>query len=363
VDEGREERCHHCPMGECGNAVSTILGNDRKTDEYRHVFFGEDEVRKRIVFICTLLFAAVATTQATADHLWRSRAPMPEVVEGTCDGVIGNKIYIAFGFSNGDSSRLRIYDIDTNTWSFGPAAPTAGRSEFYQGVAHGDRLYCLGGRSTTESWVFDVAMNTWESLTPSPDRRTGAAQDNVGNNIYAFGGREGSSPCSSSAKRTILRYDIDKDAWSPAGRLQVPRSDATATERGGRIYIFGGCDTDTYYDTVEVYNPRTQTSTLLSATMPGGPRADLASAYGGSNTIRVTGGHNDFAPVQPNHVIFNVSKKQFTVGTAMPTAPCSPGHRGEHDLVYKGGRIYAIGGACPALGTSIDRVDMLKLNP
>lgn len=319
----------------------------------------------------TIVLALAVTTlprAAVADHAWTSLTPMPEPREGACMGVIGNRIYVAFGFASGDTNDLRIYDIAKGTWSAGPSAPTAGRSEMYRGVVHDGTLYCVGGRSTPETWSFTPATGTWTQLASTPDTRVGATAAVQGNSIYLFGGRAGSVPCSGGTKSSVLRYDIDLDMWFPAGTMMVPRSDHTvaATQAFGRvIYIFGGCDGDSglYYDTVEAYDTKTETSALLPSTLPGGPRANLAAAVGGPHTVRVTGGHNNSAAVAPNHVIFDVDTLTFSAGTPMPTAPCPQPNRSEHDVVYQGGRIYAVGGACPAFGFSIASLDELKLSP
>ena len=220
-----------------------------------------------------------------------------------------------------------------------------------------------------ETWRFDPAQNAWLQLAPTPDVRIGSTAAGYNNAIYVFGGRDGFTPCSTSAKQTILRYDIDRDTWSPAGTMAVPRSDATAAEIGGRIYVAGGCDGgSSFHDTVEVYNPRRQTSTLLSATMPGGGRANPATAVDefSEHEIHVTGGWRPSGvgtDVQPNHVVLDVDKRTFSIGTTMPTH-CPPGAaRAEHELVYHPGALFAVAGACPAFGTSIANLDVLKMSP
>ncbi len=135
------------------------------------------------------------------------------------------------------------------------------------------------------------------------------------------------------------------------------------------MYIFGGCDDSSFLDSVEVYDPGTATATLLSVTLPGGPRADLAAAnpQDGSSaspghSIQITGGWSTAGSVTPNHIIFDVDSQTFTVGVEMPRH-CAPGvDRAEGESVYHGDRIYAVGGSCPAFGNSLDNLDMQKLS-
>jgi N-acetylneuraminic acid mutarotase len=318
----------------------------------------------RFILLVALACVLAGSPTALGGHVWTARAPLPEPVEGACTAAIGNAIYTAFGLSpaTGDTNLLRVYDVDDDSWSLGPSAPSTGRSEAYRGVAHGGKLYCLGGRplAPPNSFSFEPATGSWEILAPMPDPRVGTTAAAKGNDIYVFGGRQAGAPCSGPASGAIKRYDVDADAWFPAGNLVSARSDASAVRVGRFVYVFGGCDAQTFYDSVERYDTKSETSTLLFGAMPGGARANPAAARAG-HSIHVTGGWRTGAQVTPNHLLFR--KGSFTVGTEMPTH-CPPGiSRAEHELVRKGGRLFAVGGACPAFGTSLDEVDALKLRP
>src|SRR2546428_22994 len=130
--------------------------------------------------VAGLLFAgAQALADTTNTNPWVAGAPIPPDpagggltgrTEGACASVIGGKIYHADGFdpAGGDTAGLRIYDPTTDTWSLGPMAPAAG-SEFYEGVAHGGKLYCIGGRDNAGTpLIFDTATNTWSTGAAIP---------------------------------------------------------------------------------------------------------------------------------------------------------------------------------------------------
>ena len=317
-----------------------------------------------------------ALAEPTNDNPWVALAPIPEVagLEGHCTSLIANKIYTAFGFTQpSDTNSLRIYDIGTNTWVFGASAPTAGRSEHYRGVAKAGRLYCLGGRTTNETWSFDTVASTWSQKAAFPDTsHVGTTAATFGNSIFVFGGRSGRSPCSTGASAAVRRYDVDQDVWSPAGNMAVARSDATVARVGGFIYIFGGCNgPTTFFQSTEKYDPRTGTSVVINTTMPGGARADAAAGdpqNGGSanaaHRIHVTGGFNDSGvlPVAQNHLMYDVDENTFLVGVPMPTH-CAPGvNRAEHELVHGKDKVIALGGACPRGGSSLPQVDMQRLS-
>jgi Kelch motif len=321
-------------------------------------------MKKALITLVALGWTVFASPSAFGGHVWKERSPLPTPLEGACTAAVGNSIYAAFGLTPamGDTNLLRVYDIAQDAWSLGPTAPSTGRSEAYRGVAHGGKLYCLGGRPLTppNAFSFEPASGSWAVLAPMPQPRVGTTAATKGDDIYVIGGREEAAPCDGTASDAVLRYDVDADAWFPAGNLVSPRSDASAVRVGRFIYVFGGCDGGTFYDTIERYDTKTETSRLLAAVMPGGARANPAAAPAG-RAIHVTGGWRSGAQVTPNHLLFR--KSSFTVGTEMPTH-CPPGiSRAEHELVRHGGSIFAVGGACPAFGASISAVDALKLRP
>jgi hypothetical protein len=406
-----------------------------------------DLFRRSLALIVIPAALLAAQTSATADttawqtNPWQSLMQIPPDpaagantgrTEAACDAMIGGKIYSALGFNGGpggsqkDTTALRIFNPTTGLWTIGPSAPVA-KAEGYRGVAHGGSLYCVAGRtgsaaggfkpdSTTQS--FNPATLTWTKLAPMPSACNsgpcvGTTAVTYANNIFVFGGRDSADgPCTGTASREIYRYDIPSNTWVAAGSLPSPTSDATAARVGRYVYIFGGCDAKgssdpksaTYYNTVLKFDPRTQSVTTLSATMPTA-RANAAagdpqngSSANASHLIHVTGGlclnQSGGCPapdatgqvVKPNHIAFDVDQQQFTStpGTEMPRhcteegypyAPSTPpkyqpvfypatpeNDRGEHELVYGGDRIYAVGGACPGEGRSLDNVDMQMLS-
>jgi Kelch motif len=343
-------------------------------------------------------------------------------LEGHCDAKIGSNIYVAFGNNSttggsSDTHGLRVYNVPDNQWTIPPglapgSRPTEDRAEMYRGVAKGGQLYCVGGRSSTSNWKYDPPSNSWSQIPPIDQLRVGTSAATFANSIFLFGGRNAFAPCSSAAippgpakpgtpisanpaqNDNILRYDRDQNAWFNAGNLNEARSDLSVARVGRYIYIFGGCSSPTATgavtypaNDVEVFDPKTGVSSpLVGVTMPGGKRNNLqaadpqqGSSANASHLIHVTGGFNSNDPTLPpavdNHIVFDVdqcaSPKKcpnpggaFLVGKPMPDDECASANirRSEHELVYGGDRIFAIGGGCPGFGTSIADVEQQKLS-
>ena len=54
---------------------------------------------------------------------WTALTPLPAPIEGASIASIGNKIYAGLGYEAGNSRKMRIYDIDNDTWALGAMAP------------------------------------------------------------------------------------------------------------------------------------------------------------------------------------------------------------------------------------------------
>lgn len=183
---------------------------------------------------------------ALAGHAWTALASLPDPdgagfatgkTEGACAGVIGNKIYVAYGFDPGvgDTAFLRIYDIASNTWSLGPAAPAPVRSEGYRGVAHGGKLYCIGKRPVGAPDVvrFDPASGTWAVLSSMSDARAGTTAVVHGNAILVFGGRKSSVPAASAglSRRARPRRSSATTSTRTRGPTRATSSRSAPTRR------------------------------------------------------------------------------------------------------------------------------------
>ena len=220
------------------------------------------------------LFVVVGLTAVVALPLladskpgtWTELNPVPAVgigVEGMSVAPVGDRIIAALGYDFGDTNRTRIYDVASDTWSFG--APAPGTSSEGAGASHGGLFYTAGGRLgivRNDLWSYDPASDTWTVLAPMNHGRSGFPLAVYGNAIYAFGGRTGTGgPCSGGAMASSERYDIDKNEWTPIAPMPMTLSDRAAATIGSKIYVFGGCAgfSSGFVNRVDVYDPVTDT--------------------------------------------------------------------------------------------------------
>lgn len=307
--------------------------------------------------------AAMLPAVAGPGSSWTTLAPVPAVfggVEGMSVAQVGGEVIAALGYDRGagDTNRLRIYDIAGNSWSFGADAP--GFSSEGAGTAHGGLFYTLGGRgpfgARADIWAYDPETDTWDAtLAPMTHGRSGLGVAVVGNAIYAIGGRLGTGgPCSGAPLASVERYDIDTDTWSAAATLPSPRSDLAAAVVGGKIYVFGGCTSSVdILRAVDVYDPTTDTWSTAPADMPTA-RAAMYSVATKGQTVYVIGGWDGIGTGLHTNEAYSVSGDSWSAALPMPT------RRGEAAAVGHGGRIYVMGGAQPAFGTSVDANEAFK---
>ena len=287
--------------------------------------------------VCTFVNAA---SVANSPGSWVTSnlgevAPMPEGREGYCmgfssapvNGVDEDRIYVSHGYRGYDSNDLRAYDIDTDTWLSLSSAPTS-RSEGI-GVTHGGLLYCIGGRgfgvvNTVES--YDPSTDSWSTLSSMPTARAGLAASVIGNRIYTFGGNDGGGgPCTGNVLNVAEMYNIANCTWNPITPPPLPVSHGVSVEKGGNIYLIGGCSQpggsftqQTEVDNVQIYDPVTDSWTQ-GAVMPTA-RASMAVGVLG-NTIYSIAGYSTSAFTNLNVVeAYNRNKDTWSTKTPKPRA-------------------------------------------
>ena len=158
---------------------------------------------------------------------------------------------------------LKAGDIDT--WIEGFSDMPTARNYITSEVIDG-KIYVIGGQSgktstscTGKVEVYDPITDTWETKTPMPTIRYGLASAVVNGKIYAIGGY-GKIPGTNTFGylNTVEVYDPATDTWETKSNMPTNRGDLTSAVINGKIYVIGG-----YFkgavNTVEAYDPATDT--------------------------------------------------------------------------------------------------------
>lgn len=288
--------------------------------------------------------------------VWQANAPMPMPREGTCQGAVGNRIYVTHGYGppTGDSNTNQIYDVARNAWSMGTPA-TVRRSEGV-GWPHAGRLYCIGGRGfdplgpsfgvLNSNEIYITSQDVWIRGAPMPTPRAAFALTEVGGKLYAIGGRNGSAPRSGAPLNNNEVYDPAHDTWTVATPMPTPRMDVVSTTHNGKIYVVGGYNQvlcGGACNRLEIYDPATDTWTV-GAPMPT-PRSSLTVAVFGNTLYAIAGATNNFRLTGINEA-YDIDKGTWA------EAPRKPTPTAETFAVRHGDEIFIIGGGYFGVGFS-----------
>ena len=171
---------------------------------------------------------------------------MPNPTYGLRAKFVNGKLYAISGFMFGGNPDTRIYDPVTDHWSFGAPLPADILRHFFGCAVVGTKIYVIGGDcgcgppgGRDQTYAYDTATNTWNT-TPLAVLPGGArsflAAVNLNGKIYAIGGVDTSGQYSDR----VDIYDSSTDTWSSGTALPAARSNMAAEAINGKIYLAGG---------------------------------------------------------------------------------------------------------------------------
>jgi len=318
---------------------------------------GKMNCKKPILLMMTLtvtmtlvnssMFAAFAADMPSP--FWRTKAAMP-TARGQTATVVGDDglIYVMGGFAGGAPFNIvQAYNPLTNAWT--AKAPmlqvTRGASV---AKAPAGIIYVIGGESGVGQLktvqAYNATSNIWSIKADALNVTwmAGAATSSDGR-IILIGGE--SSGFSSYSNVTQI-YNPATDSWTSGADMPTGRSELGVVEGpDGLIYAMGGYNGSTL-SVVEAYNPLTD-SWITKAPMPT-PKLEFGAALGPDGKIYIIGGGtsygNNVGPFYDTVEIYDPRTDTWSIPgwseSSMPTA------RKEFRAVAGlNGRIYAIGGA------------------
>ena len=152
--------------------------------------------------------------------------------------------------------QAEIYDPATGEWSSG-GNMTAGRVALSLTLLNDGRVLAYGGEEFSSAEIYDPETNTWEQLPEPgvPRQDHTATLLNDGRVLIAGGGIQ-----QGTTEDTAEIFDPETDRFEPAGNMDAARvSHRTVLLNDGRVMVIGGAQRTGPYDTVEFYNPATET--------------------------------------------------------------------------------------------------------
>ena len=203
-----------------------------------------------------------------ATNTWTPLAsdPLSPNHYGSASGAFNGKVFVAGGSTNFNST-VDVYDVATNTWSAGAAAPAGFLLPGYKQV--GQYLYVVGGWTggvstglmTTTRLNMSSAPGVWENGPAFPMGRSdfGLAYDAGNNKLYALGGDTQGGGFFDSTNEVD---ELPLATW-PAGtwimsppNLPVPNRQANQAGfyGSGQIWSVGGLNGSTFQFFADVYS-------------------------------------------------------------------------------------------------------------
>ncbi|XP_028895765.1 ring canal kelch protein isoform X2 [Zeugodacus cucurbitae] len=161
----------------------------------------------------------------------------------------------------------------------------------YDLVLHHESLLFFGARTHglqkhTTIKRLDLKTLTWNKTVKLERRRDELCVALYGDNIYTFGGFDGSQ-----ALNTVEIFDIHKSCWQPRASMNVCRYGASTDVYDKKIYIFGGWGADGKpLNSVEYYDPKKNVCVKCTNMFEARGRPGLALL---NHYIFIIGGHNN----------------------------------------------------------------------
>ncbi|CAI6373712.1 unnamed protein product [Macrosiphum euphorbiae] len=191
-----------------------------------------------------------------------SWVPMADMVVGRERlgvGVLDDCIYaVGGGDHNNSLNSVEVFDVSIQKWRL-VASMSTERWDLGVGVLN-NLLYAIGGAGNGHSLrsveYYDPTLDTWTPVADMSACRQGVGVGVLDNLIYAVGGFE------SKDLKSVEVYRPSDGVWSSVADMEICRYRPGVASLNGLLYVMGGESDESINDTVEIYNPNTNTWTL-----------------------------------------------------------------------------------------------------
>mmetsp|Transcript_127525 Transcript_127525/g.408186 ORF Transcript_127525/g.408186 Transcript_127525/m.408186 type:complete len:521 (+) Transcript_127525:105-1667(+) len=239
--------------------------------------------------------------------------------------------------------------VSINQWSLVKYSglPPRQRS-LHAGIVVGDNLYIFGGydgsNRVNDFYKFSFKASKWSQIAVSgatPSARDRHVIVSHSDRIYIFAGYDGNNRVND-----FWQYDTEHEVWSVVdaalGNPPTPRHSHSGVEYDGSMYVFAGYDGNYRSDFHRYHFAQRKWSIVpVKGSVPKARYRTSAVAY--KNRMLVVGGH-DGAKHLNDFYQFNFDNLEWSlVETSGPVPPPSP--RDSHSAVICGDSMYLFGGS------------------
>ncbi len=216
------------------------------------------------------------------------------MTENWASAACNNKLYL-FGNGYDYESRTNVDSYDPETGLRQWVASGYGELPFAPATAVvGEKIYILGGGQgntydcTNEVKVFNTATGNFTNSDPMftpvmPSARGLHSAATVNGKIYVMGGR-----IAGQLTNTVEEYNPLTNTWTEKASMPVARDSFAAVSAGNKILVIGGKNDQGILDTIDVYDPATDSWSSLNCSLSS-PRYGLSAAFVNGN-LYVAGG-------------------------------------------------------------------------
>ncbi|XP_060870526.1 ring canal kelch homolog isoform X2 [Metopolophium dirhodum] len=193
--------------------------------------------------------------------LWILNIPMLLNRKDFGIGIIDNCIFVVGGavpdVSTETYNKVEVYDVSIHEWKK-VSSMTTKRKMIGVGVLS-NFLYVVGGCDGSVIFnsveCYDPSLDTWSNIAEMSQRRYGAGVCVLNGVMYVVGGNDGSVDLKSAEI-----YSPCDGVWYTISDIHHSRNRPVVIAFNGLIYAMGGVKrSTTFYQSIEIYNPNTDT--------------------------------------------------------------------------------------------------------
>lgn len=193
---------------------------------------------------------------------WEAMPPMSVAKKAASAAVVSGKLYVCGGVNDDMHTLAAVECFNPARMEWQATYPMLERRGYPVACAMHGRLYVCGGRDRgrllNSAEVFDPFSGVWLEVPPMSERRAAAAAATMTGKVYVCGGWSGQQALNSAEC-----FNPQFGLWESVPQMIVGRSFAAAVGATARLYVFGGFRGGSGLSSAEVFDPETGLWTAL----------------------------------------------------------------------------------------------------